>query len=469
MLVTLAVAVSLTATAQESAAPTSENQESESVKADGEKTFSALLDTRLGFGGLDEDFYLSLNIGAAFQWWKLGVGVQAPLRFRVVDRTPKQDAVFRKEDWDEASDWTRIVRYISWGAPGEWIYGRIGVLNGVTLGNGTLVDRYYNTIDADHFQTGVHFELNLDQGGTSLFMDNLLDPELAGIRGYVRPFAFSDFNDLAKALQVGVSLVVDGAAPLDPVLDGDQARQLDSSANLKVRTEPLVFVGFDVAWQLQPAEWVVIRPFTDINVWTQTGGIGYHLGLLATFDIAGVVTLGTRVEYRALSADYSPAWVNSWYEVERLDFLPDPVTGQRLTKARYFRERNRRGQDEIRHGWHWSVDLTILNAVTISGIFEDYQGADNANLMLRLMLPYIAGVKLSAYYAKRNFEGIENAFDLDRGLLVAEARYKFWGPMALFARYSREWRIEKDPAAANFGQYETIDDWDVGLGAEFTF
>ena len=78
-------------------------------------------------------------------------------------------------------------------------------------------------------------------------------------------------------------------------------------------------------------------------------------------------------------------------------------------------------------------------------------------------------MKLSAYYAKRNFEGIENAFDLDRGLLVAEARYKFWGPLALYARYSREWRIEKDREAANFGQYETIDDWDIGLGAEFTF
>ncbi len=477
-LVAAVVSVSLSARAQDSATPreagtppteTPSTSPDATANASDDKTFSALLDTRLGFGGLDEDFYLSLNIGAAFRWWKLGVGVQAPLRFRVIDRSPKQKEVFRKQDWDEPSDWTRILRYISWGAPGEWIYGRIGVLTGITLGNGTLVDRYYNTIDADHFQTGLSFELNLDGGGTGLFLDNLLDPEMAGVRGYVQPFAFGDFGALAKAFQVGFTLVIDGAAPMQPVLDSTQSRQLDGSSNLKVQTEPLVFVGFDLAWQVQPTDWVVVRPYTDLNVWTQTGGLGYHLGLLATFDIAGAVTLGTRVEYRALSADYSPSWVNSWYEVERLDFLPDPVTGRQLTKARYFRDRHVRGQDEIRHGWHWSLDLTILDAVTISGIFEDYQGEDNANLMLRLALPYIAGVKLSAYYAKRNFEGVENAFDLDRGLLVAEARYKFWGPMAVFARYSREWRIERDRAATNFGEYETIDDWDVGIGAEFTF
>ena len=163
----------LVATAQEPTSDPSPEETPTAKASEEEKKFTALLDTRLGFGGLDEDFYMSLNIGAAFQWWKLGIGVQAPLRFRVIDRAPKQDEVFRKEDWDEPSDWTRIVRYISWGAPGDWIYGKIGVLNGVTLGNGTLVDRYYNTIDADHFQTGVQFELNMEEGGTALFLDNL--------------------------------------------------------------------------------------------------------------------------------------------------------------------------------------------------------------------------------------------------------------------------------------------------------
>ena len=439
--------------------------------------FSGLVDARLGVGMIDEDLFLNINVGTALQFGKLGFGIQAPLRLRVWDRDPENKGVFRKEDWDEVSDWTRVVRFVSWGKPSDWLYARLGVLEGTTLGHATIVDRYYNVIDSDHYQTGVQVNLDLMEFdipvGIQTFMDNLMDPEIWALRAYVRPFGF--VKDLPKVLNgfvVGTTIAVDFFAPLDPKLDvNGRNRVIDDTGNMEVSTSNAFVWGLDIGWEFQPTDWVAITPYMDVNVIGATAGAGMHLGVLTTFDIMQVVTLGMRVEYRAFDAAYAPSYFNSFYEVERLDFL----AGQ--TKLLYLLNRDAAGDGDTLHGWHAALDLTILKAVTISGILEDYQGPNNGNLMLRLQLPYIAGVKLAAYYAKRNFDGFEDAFDLDRGLLVAEAKYKFWGPMFAYARYSREWRLNKDKDegekakldGSKYGTYETINDWDAGVGVEFNF
>ncbi|MFT5432541.1 MAG: hypothetical protein ACI9OJ_003240, partial [Myxococcota bacterium] len=153
---------------------------------DAEKKFSGMVDGRFGFGMVDEDWFLSVNVGGAFKWWKLGVGLQVPLRFRIEDNEPEDPGVLRKEDWDEVSDWTRVLRYVEWGNPADPVYARLGVLAGTTFGHGTLVDRYYNVIDADHYQTGLQVNVDMEVAGGQFMMDNLIDPELLAMRGFVR-------------------------------------------------------------------------------------------------------------------------------------------------------------------------------------------------------------------------------------------------------------------------------------------
>ena len=62
--------------------------------------------------------------------------------------------------------------------------------------------------------------------------------------------------------------------------------------------------------------------------------------------------------------------------------------------------------------------------------------------------------------------GVE-AFDLDGGLLVADAKWRAYGPLFVYARYSREWHLKKE--GNDKGHYETINDYDIGVGAQFTF
>jgi hypothetical protein len=424
-----------------------------------------LLDGRLGFGAVGEDYFVTINVGTAFHWSKLGVGVQIPLRLRVVDEAPETDSVFREEDWDEVSDWTRVLRYVSWGAPDEWLYARLGVLQGTSLGHGTIVDQYYNVIDADHYQTGVQVHLDLDVAGGQLFLDNLIDPELLGLRGYVRPFQFvASLPAVLSKFAIGTTLVTDFSAPLEPELDElRQNRVVDEDGYLAVKTTQVFLWGLDLGWEFSLGDWGALTPYADFNILGTTGGMGFHVGILSSFNIADVVRLGSRIEYRAMDDDYAPNYVNSWYEVERVDFV------ESLTKIRYFQLKDEDGVDDTVHGWHASLDVTILDAVTVAARMEDYEGPNNSNLMIRLVLPYISGFKVGAYYAKRNFDEASEVFDLDRALLVAEMKYKFWGPMFAYGLYSREWHLNKDTSSPDYGRYETINDFDFGIGAEFSF
>ncbi|HIA02055.1 MAG TPA: hypothetical protein EYN66_09115 [Myxococcales bacterium] len=401
---------------------------------------SGLVGARMGWGLVDNDQFLSLNIGTALRWGKLGIGIQAPLRFRVVDKDPQNDGSLRKEDWDEVSDWTRVLRYVEWGTPKDPIYTRVGVLEGTTIGHGTIVNQYYNVIDADHYQTGVQLHVDLDIAGGQFFVDNMIDPELFGVRGFVRPFQFFKVAPLFKRIGVGLTVVIDGAAPKDPktLNDKDSTRIINDDGDLVTDSNSVAILGLDVDWALISTDSFALTPYVDFNVLGTTGGTGFHAGILTQAQVTAAVKLGGRLEYRAVNEDYAPSYVNSWYEVERVEFL----NGK--TKIDYFTDKDKAGLEGIKHGFAATLDLNILKAILLSATYEDYQGPDNANLLLKLGLPWIASFKLNAYYAKRNFDSINEAFDLDRGLLIAELKWKFAGPFYVYALYSREWRLNKD-------------------------
>jgi len=436
--------------------------------------FTGAVDGRLGFGQVDEDVFMTVNGGTAMRWGQLGWGIQVPLRIRLNDEAPKDSSVIRKEDWDEVSDWTRVIRFVEWGSEKkpEPVYARLGDLNGITLGHGTIVDRYYNVIDADHYQTGVFVKTDLGVAGGSFFMDNIVDPELVGVRGMIRPLTFGKWGEFYDRFTVGVTLVGDTQAPREPkYASGGDERRINGDGDLMVNTEPLWLFGVDLGWKVIETEQFALTPYVDLNVMGATRGTGFHTGLLATIQAGQSVTFGTRLEYRAVTEDYAPNYVNSWYEIERLDFRDSaddaPSITESVPKLDYYMRRSDAGKDAVLHGFHSTVDMTLFKAITIGGTYEDTQGAYNSNLMLRLLLPWIAGIKVSAYYAKRNFEKFSEAFDLDGGLLVADAKWRAYGPLFVYARYSREWHLKKE--GNDKGHYETINDYDIGVGAQFTF
>ena len=63
--------------------------------------------------------------------------------------------------------------------------------------------------------------------------------------------------------------------------------------------------------------------------------------------------------------------------------------------AKYFWASEKEGLS-WRNGFYGELYANLLGLVGIGGIYEDYQGPDNASVTLRADLPEIGGVKLAA-------------------------------------------------------------------------
>ena len=417
------------------------------------------LDFGVGFSRIAEDSFIDTNLGFDFGLGKFSFGLLVPLRFRIIDDPPENDSVFREQDWDEASDYLRVLRFVQYGSRHDTYYVRAGELAGVTIGHGTIVSGYNNVVDVNHFQWGITGAVNLNIGGGEVLLDNLIDPDIMGLRLYVRPWQFVDPESYLTNLAFGISLVGDIDAPRDLKLASDGTFLIDDEQNLLVeRSEGTGVLGVDVELQAFTNDIVSLTPYTDVNVHLGHG-TGLHIGNLANFSFTDAVSLNTRLEFRVLGEGYYPTYFDGLYEIERLLFQPLDPTGQRRPKLQVMSF----APPESRVGWYGEGTLGILGMVFITAGYEDYQGDDNASFFARLALSNLGPVTLGAYYINQNFDGVGEFFNLDNAMLVTEARVGVWGPLYLIAQFSRRFSAQED------GTYEPVDDWGVGAGASFGF
>jgi len=411
-------------------------------------------ESTVGFGAIDEDYFLKLDLGINFQLGQWSAGVAAPLHFVMMDEDPSCDCIIRNEDWDELNDYMRIIRFVQYGKPADRIYARIGELKDVSIGHGTVVDRYYNVVDINHYKLGFRTNIDLDYGGFELLVDSLTSqPNVIALRPFVRPFTFFDVEPILKGLSVGLVFAADFFAPEALKTDTDGSLDVSSTNTLKTSSTGIASVyGLDMDWQFVLQDWVSLVPFVDLLAMNDFG-FGSHVGAFLNFELPMDMHIDTRWEWRYASGQYQPSYFNSLYEIERWSFTGGP-------KLAAVRSRN---ADDARHGFLGSIDFRVANWLTVGSTYEDYQGPNNSNLTIRASLPYIFGVKAAAFYSKRSFEGFSEVFSLDDAMLVGMLRWNFWGPMVVTAEYARQWQVNDE------GSYETTDTWNTGVGAEFSF
>lgn len=425
----------------------------------------------VGFGQVDEDYFVTIRPAFAMQLpvpridcsplecgTVLGFGVQVPLRLRVIDNDPQDAGTIRAEDWDETSDYLRVLRFVEYGRPNEPLHARVGELGGVTVGHGTIVSSYYNVVTPDAYQFGLHANVNSVYGGGQVLIDNLVGPSIVGTRLYARPWAFIDKEAWLNRLAVGFSTVVDGDAPLALRRDATNAIVVDPNVAPEVAdAQTTVFNGVDVELNLVRLEQLQVTPYTDFNVhWGESPG--WHLGTLLGFRPLEKLGFSSRLELRLMGQHYLPDYVGPLYEIDRYQYdgwgtnIPAPKLRVAASQTR-----------GAVWGGYGDLQADILGLVLVSGAYADAEGPDNAMLRLRAQLVQVGPVSLAAMYFKQNFDGVADAFDLDGALGVAEARVFVFGPLYVRGEYSRLWRLADD------GTYDTVNQWNVGGGAAFTF
>jgi len=415
-------------------------------------------------GKFGEDYFLNVAVGTAFTFGKISFGVQAPLKIRVIDEKPEDEHWYREEDWDEVSDWTKIMRYFQYGAPKDPFYLRAGELVAATIGHGTIVNRYYNTLELDTYHTGLWTNVNIEDGGVEFMTNDVMRWNLVATRGYLRPFnlALEEPDPLLTKLATGVTFAADFTAP-DLTVSGG------SSQPVLVESAPWL-LGFDAEYEAVRSETYSLTPYMDFNIsHVGTTGAGYHAGVLNELAALSSSFL-LRLEYRLVSARYGVGYFNSLYDIERKSFLPLPQDGPGGPGAvpKYTYVHTADGL-EARHGAYGELFANVLGLVGVGGIYEDYQGADNASVTLRGDLPAIAGVKLSAYYTRRNFDDLSGVFDLKDAFLVGEGRVQLSGPFFLYGLYASTWReVDPKPPAVQ-PELKRESSSQVGAGVAFAF
>ena len=105
----------------------------------------------LSLASIGEDKFLGFNLGYVFQTGKWRIAPRLALRFRIDDEPPESDEIIRTEDYDEVADFARLLAFVQYGYLGEPLILRYGEISGVTIGHGSIVNRYFNTIDIDHY------------------------------------------------------------------------------------------------------------------------------------------------------------------------------------------------------------------------------------------------------------------------------------------------------------------------------
>ena len=437
-----------------------------------------LLSAEAGVGPIEEDLFLHLTPRLTFIHptplpfceetanqdceTLFEASLQIPLRLRIVDREPEQGDILRREDWLEVSDYFRVIRRIEYGTSRERFHFRAGEIGPANLGNGTIVNGYYNVITTDHYRLGLQGRIDRDRWGAELLVNNLAFPNLLGVRGHMRPELIYDESSSWRRFSLGATGVADLDAPTALSREGDEFAIAGPNRQPVVETsQPTLIVGADVRWHLfHERDWG-LTPFADFNHHLGLGS-GLHTGVFWSQNFGGFVQLSSRLEYRYLMDRYLPDFIDPLYEITRYQYPAIDEPGLAGPKLRVARSADARA----RHGGFGQLQARVVDKVVLSAAYADAQGPSNADLRVRASLEFNDRARMGLFYykfAQGEADGfgslLSNLVDPEGSLTAAEGRVGVWGPVYAHGQLARQWQLRDD------GRFESIHLWNVGLGA----
>ncbi len=430
----------------------------------------------VGAAKLGEDYFAKLTIGGqvrtpAFEltqpgrWFAeaqstaLRVGLYAPVSLRVYDADPEGGGVVRKQEWDEPGEWLRVVRWVELGRPYDNVRLRAGELVDQSLGHGTIVRSFHNSLDLDHARWGLAGELNAIQGGFEGLLDDVVDPHLVAARVHVRPWAFDIRPGAADAVTFGLSVAADLDAPRRLVTDASGRYLADDEGNFKVATSnATAILGLDTEYPILRGSAWTLTPYSDIN-WHAGYGAGWHVGSFAGWSGPARLELDARAEVSLAGSDYLPAYFGALYSVERFAYRSVGDSVQRFPKLQWLRgadEEVRLGQSsEIGARWGDSIEARL-------GYANEF-GSPTGVFSARLTVTPGSFGRFGVFFARSGIGDAGELVALDDALIVGEARVQVTSLLYVAAQASRRWQLDED------GRYQPADDYTVGTGLSFGF
>ncbi len=395
--------------------------------------------------------YLLLNAATQFELWQtFGVGIDGYIRIG-------SDGKLRKEDFDSWYDAIRWISYIRVGHPGEDLYARIGGLNNVTLGHGTIVDNYSNNSSYDDRRVGLIARADMGLfGGDAFTSDVLVNKSLIAGRGFIRPFQIVPVLGSSwffKNIEIGATgsfdfdsnavRIVPNHYPFDTVyhvLTSDDKTR-DSIVVLKDSAKiasPLQIYGVDatvMVWKSDNAEDRIYGDYVDIVDFNH----GFVFGARTSFLLDSSTFVDLRLERYLFKNHFLPNYYNSFYERER--FNDDIDTLSYITKATRLADTTSGEGNGFKLGTFFNFSDVVQVGVTYAHL-DNLRRSDL--LQISLTFPHLWWKFFGAInYIRSNIDGPKDYFGFDENTL-ASARLSFQPFKFLTLNLLARWTFTRD-------------------------
>ena len=395
--------------------------------------------------------YLLLNAATQFELWQtLGVGIDGYIRIG-------SDGKLRKEDFDDWYDAIRWISYIRIGHPGEDLYARIGGLNNVSLGHGTIVDNYSNNSSYDDRRVGLIGRIDMGLfGGDAFTSDVLVNKSLIAGRGFIRPFQATPLLGSSwffKNIEFGGTAsydfdpnavrIVPNHYPYDTVyhVPTSDNKTRDSIVILKDSAQiasPLTVYGVDASvmvWKSDDIEGRVYGDYVDIIHFNH----GFVFGARTSFLLDSTTFVDLRLERYLFKNHFLPNYYNSFYERER--FNDDIDTLSYITKATRLADTSSGDGNGFKFGSFFNFSDKVQVGITYAHL-DNLRRSDL--LQISLTFPQIWWKFFGAInYIRSNIDGPKDYFGFDQNTL-ASARLSFQPFKFLTLNLLARWTFTRD-------------------------
>jgi len=445
----------------------------------------------------ETDIYVQLGLQPEFSLGPFGLGLNITVYYDI------EKGEFKESEYGEKEDYLKLIRYIRYGRhpKNDEVYLKAGALDHATLGHGFIINRYKTDVDYDNRRAGLVCNLNYEYWGLESFTNNLFLGEVIGLRAIARPLAG---NPLPKINEIGfgLSYVMDRSAPYmlqddwwyitndadnaasknDPDFDDedpdtwywdktqtDFLPDWDEDGNFIVEEDDSLTVwGLDAEFPLFRGNMLGMNFYVDYaqmrNVGDESGSFSSGIGAGFTFNFK--LTQGNKlylkVEERFMDSNFIPAYFDSLYEIERVQFSTEfPL----LTKQAYLESLD---DDDRYEGIYAEIAFEMLSMFQIWGTFQDNHDVPNdGSVKMGLGFKDIGGISIAGEYTRKNIDDSDHndIFTLDdRSIFLAYASYQISAGLNAGVIFRREWTLNETT-----GEYEPVDSYNVGVAFNTSF
>jgi hypothetical protein len=366
---------------------------------------------------------------------KIGIGLDVNIRVG-------KDGKIRKEDFNEAYDYLRLIRYVRYGSRRDPLYVRVGALDFARLGHGSIVYMYRNSASYDMRKVGLELNADFEKFGFESMYSDIAGAGVFGVRGYLRPLQYTSAAKvpIIGSLETGVTLAFDFSPDADRTW-GDALGSIQRAQG----GGALSIIGLDLGLPLLSLNSLHSTLYTDYAKIIDYGR-GVAVGIDLDFTGLQVVTFSAKYERRFAGDRFLPSYFDALYERERyqvIDTTRFVSKAQELNKSRSFQ------------GYYGELLVNILGTFNILGGYQSPVGVRNGG---RIHLEIetasaLAGILLAGGYDKRNAGPV---FKVDNNsLLYAQVGYKPLPFLVVSTLYEWTYAEEKDPITGRVIGYKT--------------